>query len=393
MSWSDRLRLARERWAELGRNLFPSKLHEPRTAAILGIALGVTFSICFLTGLYSNYQQDQSDALFVIPARPAGLYRFTQGLHVATGIASIPLLLAKLWTVLPRFFEWPKLSARVLIERTMLIPLVVGSLFLLFSGVGNIALWRPWRFSFTTGHYWAAWITVGALVAHIAAKSSLTLQELRPRRARVPLTPDPGVMTGGLSRRGFLGAVAAASGVLTVATIGQTFRPFRAVSVLAPRDPQVGPQGVPVNRTARQASVVDLLGDPDYRMTISSPSRTISLSYDELRALPQTEAVLPISCVEGWSANGTWRGVPLSDLAEMVDAADAEEAVVRSMQPGARFTSSRVAADQLRDRHSLIALDLNGEPLHEDHGYPARLICPNRAGVLQTKWLDRVEFA
>jgi DMSO/TMAO reductase YedYZ molybdopterin-dependent catalytic subunit len=42
------------------------------------------------------------------------------------------------------------------------------------------------------------------------------------------------------------------------------------------------------------------------------------------------------------------------------------------------------------DRDTLLALELNGEPLHPDHGYPVRLIAPNRPGVLQTKWLTRV---
>jgi DMSO/TMAO reductase YedYZ molybdopterin-dependent catalytic subunit len=42
------------------------------------------------------------------------------------------------------------------------------------------------------------------------------------------------------------------------------------------------------------------------------------------------------------------------------------------------------------DPLTLIALRLNGEPLHPDHGYPARLIAPNRPGVLQTKWVGRL---
>ena len=60
-----------------------SKLHDDRIAARLGIALAVTFSVCFLTGLWSHVQQDPPTWLS-IPARPAGLYRITQGLHVIT---------------------------------------------------------------------------------------------------------------------------------------------------------------------------------------------------------------------------------------------------------------------------------------------------------------------
>src|SRR5262245_2472864 len=63
---------------------FTSALHDERTAAWLGIALGVTFAICFATGLWSHLQQNPP-AWFDPIARPAGLYRATQGLHVATG--------------------------------------------------------------------------------------------------------------------------------------------------------------------------------------------------------------------------------------------------------------------------------------------------------------------
>ncbi|HRH38730.1 MAG TPA: hypothetical protein PK760_10315, partial [Flavobacteriales bacterium] len=66
--------------------------HSPRTAAILGISLGVCFSVCFVTGVYSHLAQ-HPPGWFSLPAGPTGLYRLTQGLHVATGIAAVPLLL------------------------------------------------------------------------------------------------------------------------------------------------------------------------------------------------------------------------------------------------------------------------------------------------------------
>ena len=117
-------------------------------AAFLGAALGVLFTICFATGLYSHLQQHPQSWL-PIPARPAGLYRFTQGLHVAAGIASVPVLIAKLWVVWPRFVAWPPVrSVAHLVERAGLFPLVAGGIYLAFSGVANIAQWYPWRFSF-----------------------------------------------------------------------------------------------------------------------------------------------------------------------------------------------------------------------------------------------------
>jgi DMSO/TMAO reductase YedYZ molybdopterin-dependent catalytic subunit len=47
--------------------------------------------------------------------------------------------------------------------------------------------------------------------------------------------------------------------------------------------------------------------------------------------------------------------------------------------------------EHARDPLTLLALRLNGEELSPDHGYPVRLIAPNRPGVLQTKWVGQLE--
>jgi DMSO/TMAO reductase YedYZ molybdopterin-dependent catalytic subunit len=49
-----------------------------------------------------------------------------------------------------------------------------------------------------------------------------------------------------------------------------------------------------------------------------------------------------------------------------------------------------VDRDQAHDRDTLLALELDGEPLALDHGFPLRLIAPNRPGVQQTKWINKV---
>ena len=156
-----------------------SALRDERTAAVLGIGLGVSFSICFVTGVLSHLVQDPG-GWFHWPARPAGLYRASQGLHVTTGLMSIPLLLAKLWVVFPKLFEWPPVrSLAHLLERLALLPLIGGGLFLAFTGVANINIYRPWAFSFRPGHYAAAWIAMGAMAVHIGAKVHTTRRVLR----------------------------------------------------------------------------------------------------------------------------------------------------------------------------------------------------------------------
>lgn len=366
---------------------YRSPLHDTRVAAALGTALGVTFAICFATGLISHAAQ-QPSGLVTWPARPAGFYRVTQGLHVATGLASIPLLLAKLWTVAPRFWARPPVRGVAhALERALLLPLVGGGVFLLVTGTLNTYKWYPWGFFFPRAHYWAAWITIGGLVAHIGAKAGLTWRTLR----RGDTTgAELGAEASGRDRRWFLTSVGLGTGAVTVATVGQTFGPLRGWSVLAPRDPAVGPQGLPVNRTAASARVTPELVAGWTLQVSGRVANEIELTLEEVRALPQHEATLPIACVEGWSASARWRGVRLRDVLELAGAEPGRPVFVRSLQLRSLYRSSIVEPQLIADPDTLLALELNGEPLHIDHGAPCRLIAPNRPGVLQTKWVDRL---
>ena len=365
---------------------FRSRLHQRRLGAWLGIALGVTFGICFLTGLISHLIQNPG-GWFPWPSRPAGLYRVTQGIHVATGIASIPLLLAKLWVVYPHLWRKPPFRDLAhVVERISLVPLVAGGLFLLVSGVINITNWYPWAFFFPAAHFWVAWITIGAMVVHLGAKWTATREAVRRDGE-----PDAAAGTPGLSRRGFLATVGAALGGLTLATVGQTVFPLRGISVLGSRKPDVGPQGFPVNKSAAGAGVLDLARAPDYRLRVEGNVATpLELSLDDLRALPQTEAVLPIACVDGWSASARWRGVRVRDLIAMAGAPERPQVVVESLQPRGLYRTSVLSRSHAADPLTLLALEVGGEPLHLDHGYPLRLIAPNRPGVMQTKWVGRL---
>jgi len=381
---------------------YQSPLRDERLAAYLGASLGILFSVCFVTGLYSHLQQNPQSWL-PIPARPAGLYRLSQGIHVAAGIASVPVLIAKLWLVWPRFVALPAVKrASHLVERIGLFPLVGGGIFMAFSGVANIAQWYPWRFSFTASHFWMAWVTMGSIVAHVGAKwaisrRALTRPSRRPRLADADpvlgtlAEPPGGAGRPGLSRRGLLGTVAAASGLLTLTTVGQTFRPLRGIALLAPRDPARGPQGYPVNRGARNAGVVDLANSPSYRLIVDGRVAT-AMSFDraQLLALPAHDTRLPIACVEGWSYSAGWRGVRIRDLLAMAGAEPDRTILIESLEPNGVYRTSTLNPGQAADRDTLLATHLDGEVLAIDHGYPCRLIAPNRPGVLQTKWVSKV---
>lgn len=377
----------------------PTDVRDVTTAAWLGVALGVSFAVCFATGVWSHIAQNPPGWY---PTRPAGLYRITQGIHVVTGAASIPLLVAKLWVVHRHLFARPPVhSALHAVERLALVPLVGGAAFLLVSGTANVARWYPWGFFFPRAHYWVAWITVGALVIHVGAKAAATRTALVPSGgADDPGGDDRGADATGrgsvggavpADRRRFLAGVAAASGALVVATAGGTVAALGSVSVLAQRRPGVGPQGLPVNKTAVGARVVDAALDPAYRLEIvGAVPRPVTLTLAELQAWPQRRATLPIACVEGWSASAAWDGIPLRELVASAGGDDGAAVTVESLQASGLYRASDVTPRQLADPDTLLALTIRDEPLHLDHGFPVRLIGPNRPGVAQTKWVHRL---
>jgi DMSO/TMAO reductase YedYZ molybdopterin-dependent catalytic subunit len=368
---------------------FSSTLRSQRLTSQLGIVLGAAFLICFATG-YLSHAIQHPPPWFWWPARPVWLYRVTQGVHVATGLALIPLLLAKLWSVYPRLFAWPPArDAAHALERGSIAVLVASALFQVTTGVLNIARWYgPMPFFFTTAHYWNAWLAIGALLVHIGVQLPVIRRSLS-RSAR-EITADEPRRRGELSRRGVLGAVAATAGVLTLATVGQTVPWLANVSVLAPRRPTTGPQRLPVNKSAAAAGVMQAATNPAYRLVVIGPRRTMRLSLADLAAMPQHRVTLPITCVEGWSASAVWIGVRLADLIAAVGGDESAQAMAESLQAGGRYRASVVAPPHAHDPLTLVATHLMDEPLALDHGYPCRLIAPNRPGVMQTKWLAAV---
>ncbi|MGI5404053.1 molybdopterin-dependent oxidoreductase [Streptomyces sp. CA-135486] len=366
---------------------FSGRLHDARTATSLGRWLGAAIAVCFVTGLTSHYLQHPPGWLAdVLPSRPTWGYRLTQGLHVASGIAAIPLLLAKLWTVYPRLFARPPLrSVRHALERLSVAVLVAAAVFQLFSGLLNTVQWYPWPFSFVPVHFAVGWLLVGAVVLHIAVK----YPEIRAHWSR----RSPGTLelpaADGPDRRSLLTGVAAAVGAVTLTTVGQSFTPLKRFDLLAPRHPDHGPQQLPVNRTAAAAGLAGV-SSVHWRLTVLG-RHSYQLTLDELTALPQHTVTLPIACVEGWSKSADWTGVRVRDLLERAGARPGAAVRVVSLEKRGAYRVMEMGSDYARDPLTLLALRLNGQVLSLDHGFPARIIAPNRPGVLQTKWVTRME--
>ncbi len=271
------------------------------------------------------------------------------------------------------------------LERGSVALLVSAVLFQLVTGSLNVVQLYPWSFSFRATHEAVAFVAVGALLTHFAVKLPLVRIALRnPVDDRLSLASD------GPSRRAVLLGTGSASALAVLLTAGQTVPFLRRVSVFGVRDGD-GPQDLPVNRTARAAGAIEGATDPAFVLELMNGDRAVRLTRAQLAALPQRTHRLPIACVEGWSRNATWTGVALRDLITLVGADPASVVRVRSLQTRGAFSSSELPSDFAADPRTLLALQLNGETLNLDHGFPCRIIAPNRPGVLQTKWVTSLE--
>ena len=406
---------------------FRSPLRGPWLTSVLGLTLLVGLPLVAVTGLlsYASYDpalgfNDQTPDkgflgfyFFSWPSSPSWLYRLNQGLHVEVGLVLIPVVLAKLWSVLPRLFAWPPIrSSAQLLERLSLLLLVGSILFELATGVLNIQYWYDaFGFSFYTAHLYGAWVFIAAFTVHITLKLPAMLRGLgrlsfrRQLRVGVETTvaepPEPDGLAPGnpspptMSRRGLLGTVAGSGLALLVLSIGQTFDgPLRAIALLSPhgRDYGNGPNDFQVNITAATAGIDPVLTGPDWRLEVQGRS-TMMLTRAQLLALPQTTVDLPIACVEGWSTTQTWTGVRFVDLSAAVGSDAARTVFVESLQRGGAFSATTLSREQLTNPDALLALRVNGADLSPDHGYPARLVIPGAPGVHCTKWVRRITFA
>lgn len=331
------------------------------------------------------------------PATPVWGYRLTQGIHVATGTATVPLLLVKLWSVYPNLFRWPVVrSAKHAAERLSVFVLVASALVQLVTGFLNTLHWYLWPWDFASVHRFLAYVVIGSILLHVAIKLPDIKYGLHVKVAdgdvltEVPWSENPdshsnaGDNTGntaapqtvGLSRRGLLVAAGAGIGTVVVTTVGQTITPLSPLGLLANRQASSGPVGVPVNRTALEARIMRAARSPQWRLHIVG-ARPFLLSEPQLLARARTETALPITCVEGWSVGASWRGVPLLDIVCEAGGDSGSRVHIVSLETGSPYNNSFIEGPQLAA--ALLATHLNGERLDLDHGFPVRLIAPDRA--------------
>jgi DMSO/TMAO reductase YedYZ molybdopterin-dependent catalytic subunit len=115
----------------------------------------------------------------------------------------------------------------------------------------------------------------------------------------------------------------------------------------------------------------------------------LSLTYDQLRALPRVDQVSTFHCVTGWTVNNVhWGGVRIHDVL----AAAKPQAAGHALQ----FVSMEVpyvdylTLGQASMHDVMLAYEMDGKPLKQEHGAPVRLVIPEMYGYKNVKWLQEI---
>jgi DMSO/TMAO reductase YedYZ molybdopterin-dependent catalytic subunit len=127
----------------------------------------------------------------------------------------------------------------------------------------------------------------------------------------------------------------------------------------------------------------------DFRVT-GEVEEPLTLDWEAFQALPSTEITIDIHCVTRWSRfDAGFKGVHWRELAKLVRPKQSAHFVVAHAEQG--FTAN-VPLAAIEDDEALLAYEADGEPLTPEHGWPLRLVVPNRYFWKSAKWLRGLEL-
>jgi DMSO/TMAO reductase YedYZ molybdopterin-dependent catalytic subunit len=127
-----------------------------------------------------------------------------------------------------------------------------------------------------------------------------------------------------------------------------------------------------------------------YRLTIDGEVKfPMELNLKALNQLPQASIIMQHVCVEGWAAIVQWGGFRLRDLAIMAQPTDSAKYVL--FQSADKYTESWDLASALHPQ-TILANQMNGQPLPAENGAPLRLATPIKLGYKLSKWVTKVSF-
>jgi DMSO/TMAO reductase YedYZ molybdopterin-dependent catalytic subunit len=214
------------------------------------------------------------------------------------------------------------------------------------------------------------------------------------------------------SRRSFL---TLGGGLLTVAAAWTYLRsrppdggmpgPFRRVlewnekltsSVLF-RDSHLAPEFPPSRREEIRPNgdmgLDDDIENSDWklRLTPRGSDVAMALALSDIHALPKTELITEFKCIEGWSSVVQWGGVRFRDFLKRHAPLSERAAYVAMATPDDEYYIGIDMASALHPQ-TLLAYEMNGQPLQDDHGAPLRLVTAVKYGIKSIKRIGTIWF-
>lgn len=359
----------------------------------LGVCLTVLLGLMFFSGgLFYLYTFNYDVGPY---------FTLTRVIHFYAGLASIPFLLAKYGSTsfrfagyylrLPRF---KKAGAPALIPRIFSPLLVLDFFVLYFSGlymlfhyyytVTNIP---PYEFKPVQVHLWASILAVPLIAIHLGSHLIEVARGLYRERSELMEQPAPESGHRVATRRAFMGAVVAgglglAIGFQNTPLLNKEFKGLYIGRI--PSEEKGGPGDFPVETLFGKRDV-DIAS---WHLKIDGAvANEVNLTYDELLALPAVTKEIRISCVSGWSSVPTWSGPLIRDVLATAGADPAAKTVYFNSVSGYSlgWRRHRLAGDK-----AILATHVNGAPLSNNHGFPARLIVPGYPGQNMVKQIDHI---
>jgi DMSO/TMAO reductase YedYZ molybdopterin-dependent catalytic subunit len=125
-------------------------------------------------------------------------------------------------------------------------------------------------------------------------------------------------------------------------------------------------------------------------------AQPLKLSYQDLQAVPATTEIVTLECISNdvggnLMSTGRFTGIPLRDLLTMAQPRAGAGAVNFRAHDG--YTESLPLSVIMAEPDILVAHQLDGAPLPDAHGFPARMVIPGRYGMKGPKWLDEIDVA
>src|SRR5712691_2694597 len=351
--------------------------------ALAGLAL---VALMYLAGSFLGLRplpQQLSGLLFaMIPGFALGLL-FDTLHHAGTVMGEHALFLAMVGGLGVLGGAWAVASGRWRLAQSALVFagigwLVVTAVLLPISNDGFLGL----NDGPTTPLVWGLLFAIYGVILQMGSPSPL------------PEAADPG-------RRRTLGAVPVAIGVVSLGVLAVRLVPDWYRAIFNP--PEAGLTGVSPEITPIENFYVvsKNFGDPvvaaeGWSLSVGGEvNKPLKLSLADLRALPSSTEYVTLECISnnvggGLMSTGSFTGVKLKDLLAM--------ASPRANGTWAAFKARDGYAESLPVSliegapELLVAYDLDGAPLPEAHGYPARILLPGHYGMKGPKWLDSIEL-